>query len=119
MGEAAREAAGDDERFIRRLREDERLPDMLVQAGDAASRTSWEAKRMTMGWVLGQAVHDDADIDDYAALLSALSALEAVHFRLLAQIEVNVPMPPFAGHTIPEPYSSQLIAQGVVRQESS
>ena len=86
---------------------------MLVEAGEAARRTSWEAKRITMGQVLAHAMSDDADIDYDAALLSALAALEAVHFRYLGQIAADPPTP-WTGPKVSEPYGSQLIAQGVV-----
>jgi hypothetical protein len=105
MARAARDEVGDDERLVRRLTEDERLRDMLVEASEAALRTSWEAKRITMGRVLAKAMADDADIDSYAAFLSALASLEAVHFGILAR--------PLSG-PVPEPYRTQLIAQGVV-----
>ena len=56
---------------------------------------------------------DDADIDDHAALLGALAALEAPHFHWLGQVAVDVPRPPGVG-VIPEPYRSQLVGQGAV-----
>ena len=120
MGEAAQDAAGDDERLIRRLGEDERLLDMLALASEAAQRTSWKAKRVAMGRVLGQAMQDDADIDEDAALLAALAALEAVHFRLLKGMAVKPPQPPpLAEAVISEPYRSQLIAQGTLELGAS
>jgi hypothetical protein len=116
MGQALRDCVGDDDLLIERLKDNERLLDMLVEAGEAARGTSWEAKRIAMGRVLAHAISDDADIDYDAALLSALAALEAVHLRYIAQIaDANdKPMPPQAGHLVLEPYRSHLIAQGVL-----
>jgi hypothetical protein len=114
----ARDTFGHDELFVQRLTESPRLRDMFVEAADAARQTDWEAKRLTMARVVAHAMTDDADVDYDAALLSTLIALEAVHFRYLARIEVEVPMPPLSGHPVPEPYKSRLIAQGVVQTGS-
>lgn len=116
VANSAREVVDDDERFVRRLQDDERLRDMLREALEAGARTSVEAKRIAMGRVLGQAVKDDAQIDDSAAMLQALAALENPHFALLARIRT------FAdsagqlggGFGVPEPYKSALIAEGLV-----
>ncbi len=113
-GMAARETAGD-ERLLRRLREDERLLDMLTMAVEAGRRTTWEAKRVTMGRVLGRATFDDADIDDNAALLATLAALEAPHFRWLAEIE-QLPATPGARVVVPEPYNAVIRANGLVTE---
>jgi hypothetical protein len=116
IGQIAGEAAstfGDDERLAQRLLSNERFTDLLVVAVEAGRRTSWEAKRITMGRVLGHAMTDDADIDDHAALLMALAVLEAVHFHYLGRIAVEASTPPL-GHVVPEPYRAQLVAQGVV-----
>jgi hypothetical protein len=75
MGEAARDKVNDDERFVQRLMENERLVDLLVEAAEAARRSSWEAKRTSMGRVVAQAVIDDAEIDDSAETLNALIGL--------------------------------------------
>lgn len=114
VGETLRDAVGDDDRLIRRLSDNERLMDMLVEAGEAARRTSWEAKRITMGRVLAHAVTDDAEIDYDAALVSTLAALEQVHFRLLGQITVDAPTA-WSGPKVGEPYRSHLLGHGLVQ----
>ena len=72
MGSEARDVVMDDERFIERLQENERLRDLLVQAAEAARRTAWQAKRVILGRVVGQAVVDEAQVDESAALVAAL-----------------------------------------------
>lgn len=115
MGTAARDDFGDDEAFVDRLRSDERLLDMLVEAAEAARRTEMEAKRIAMGRVLAQAMKDDAQIDDSAAMLRALAGLEAPHFRVLARLAAQPRVQIGAGdEDVPEPYLSQVIAAGVL-----
>lgn len=114
MGEAAREAFDDDETFVRRLQGDERLLDMLVTAGEAARRTSWEAKRITMGRVLAHAMSDDADVDEDAVLLAAMATLEAVDFEWLGKSIAFHSGRHVGAFQIPEPYASRLVAAGVV-----
>ena len=88
---------------------------IFAEAVDAVARTTWDSKRITMDAVVGQAALDDADIDESAALVAALSVLEAPHFRLLATLAANPPQPPpVAAPDVPEPYRSQLIAQGAL-----
>jgi hypothetical protein len=113
MAAEARRAMGDDELLALKLQEDERYLDLLVVAIEAVRRTSWEGKRITMGRLLGHALTDDADIDEDAALMSALAALEAPHFRLLAEVERHDREPESEPPTIPEPYRSALLAEGV------
>jgi hypothetical protein len=116
MGATARDEFGDDEAFVDRLRSDERLLDMLVEAAEAAQRTSVEAKRIAMGRVLAQAMKDDARIDDSAAMLRALAEFEGPHFRILARLGTQPRVQIGAGNEeVPEPYLSQIMAQGVLR----
>jgi hypothetical protein len=114
MGTEAREEFGNDEEFVDRLSEDERLLDMLVQAADASSRTPMESKRIAMGRVLAQAMKDDAQIDYSAAMLRALSAVEAPHVRILARLAQESRTQIGPGNEVPEPYLSQIVAQGLV-----
>jgi hypothetical protein len=113
---AAQAVVDDDQRFLDRIAGDERLRDMLWTALDAGARTPNEAKRVAMGRVVGQAVNDDAQIDDSAALLQALAAFEAPHFALLAKFQTQRDSASdlYGGFQAPEPYRSALIAQGVV-----
>jgi hypothetical protein len=117
MANETRELVGDDEKFLSALRHDNRLLDILRDAADAAGRTEWQAKRRAMGRVLGQAVLDDAQVDELAIMLVALQALEPIHYRYLAQLEL-APEAPFQNleedHLVPEPYRSHLLAAGVV-----
>ncbi|MGH9057704.1 MAG: hypothetical protein ACRDYY_17880 [Acidimicrobiales bacterium] len=115
IGEVAREAVDDDEFFIRRLAENERLVDMLQLAVEGGRRSAWEAKRIAMGRVLGHAISDDAEIDEDAALLTALGALNnAVHFHWLGKLK-NFYSRLHAGHLqVPQPYASALVAVGAV-----
>ena len=106
---AGREVVDDDARFVRRIGEDERLRDMLKEALEAGVRSSNEAKRIAMGKVLGQAVSDDAQIDDDAAMVHALASLDSPHFALMAKMGEAM-----TRDTLPEPYRSALVAQGVV-----
>lgn len=108
-------AYGDDSELADRLTSDERFVDMMMLAFESGRRSSWEAKRIAMGRVLGQAMKDDADIDNLAALERALAALEAPHFHWLRVASTEPPQVPLSGHPIPEPYASQLTAQGVVQ----
>jgi hypothetical protein len=116
VANAAREVVDHDATFVRRVEQDERLRDMLREALEAGARTSNEAKRVAMGRVLGQAVKDDAQIDDSAAMLQALAALESPHFALLARLETerDSASEVIRGLRVPEPYRSELIAQGLV-----
>lgn len=117
MAAEVRKTVGDDELLASKLQEDERFIDLLVVAIESVRRTSWEGKRITMGRLLGHALADDADVDEDAALVSALAALEAPHFRYLAQVEQAAPS--LHGTNLPEPYNSALIAQGVVDYSAS
>jgi hypothetical protein len=114
MAAEARAAVGDDALLALKLQEDERFIDLLVVAVEAARRTSWDGTRITMGRLLGHALTDDADIDEDAALIVALAALEGPHFKFLATLEAydftELPQP---DPTPPEPYKSALISQGV------
>lgn len=120
--ESAAEAyGGTTEELGQRLLDDERFVDLFATGLLAALRTESDAKRSAMARVLGQALQDDAKIDDDAALLTTLAALEAPHFRLLAELEAGMwhefgPTPQ-GGHPqerIPEPYRAALIANGLV-----
>ncbi len=115
VANAARGVVDDDVRFVKRVGEDERLRDMLREALEAGARSSNEAKRVAMGRVVGQAINDDAQLDDDAALLHALAALDSPHFALLARLEdrerSRPPSPPIQ---VDEPYKSALLGQGVV-----
>lgn len=122
MAEAARDAAGeqDDEQLLRRITADDRLVDLIAIAVDGARRSAWEAKRVTMGRVLGSALTDDADIDDSAAMLAALAVFEAPHFRYLETLASEPPPPPpLVEMPILEPYRSQLVAHGAVELGAS
>ncbi len=115
MAESTRETVGDDNLIIQRLTEDERLVDLLAAAVDGARRSSFEPKRIALGRVLAQALTDDANILEDAALITALAALEAPHIQHLARLAAEPPQPaPLAATVVPEPYRSQLVAQGVV-----
>jgi hypothetical protein len=114
MGEAAREALDDDEKYVQRLHDDDRLLEMLVTAGDAARRTSWRAKRITMGRVLAHAMADDAVIDGDSVLLAAIATLEAVDFQWLGKLIAFHSGRHLGALEIPEPYASRLIGAGVV-----
>ncbi len=104
-GEVARETVGDDDAFVKRLQEDPVLADMLVEAAEAASRTDLSAKRRAMGRVVGNAVRDDALIEEGQLLLAALRDLEAPHFVLLARIEAGEHQD-VAAVPLPEPVRS-------------
>ena len=117
MGEAARDEVTDDERFIRRVRRTTTL-DILVEAAEAARCTSW-----------GEADHHGTRprplcvttpaLTNPPPSLTALAALEAPHFHWMAKIAAeSPPQAPLSGHPVPEPYNSQLIAQGVVQLAS-
>lgn len=117
MAESARSVVNDDKRFVQALKDDERLLDMLMEAAESSARTAWEAKRVTMGKVLGQAALDNAQVDELAVMIAALQQLEPIHFRYLATLE-DSPEAPFQNleedMLIPEPYRSRLQATGVV-----
>ncbi len=116
VANAARGVVDDDVRFLERVGEDERLRDMLREALDAGARSSDEAKRVAMGRVLGQAINDDAQIDDDAALLHALAALDSPHFAFLAKLQYREQSEPLTALAeVREPYRSALVAQGCVR----
>ncbi|MGH9076498.1 MAG: hypothetical protein ACRDY0_03440 [Acidimicrobiales bacterium] len=121
MGIEARDSVMDDQRFIERLKDNERLRDLLVQAAEAARRTAWQAKRVVLGRVVGQAVVDDAQVDESAALVAALASLEPPHVRYLTLIaggqwREGAPVPDGArpAEPVPEPYRAALIAHGLV-----
>ena len=115
MAGAARETVGDDDLMVRRLADDERLMDLLAAAVAGARSSSYEAKRIALGRVLAHAFTDDAAILEDAALISALGALEATHIRFLARLAADPPPPaPLAAAEVPEPYRSQLVAQGAI-----
>jgi len=121
MTEAARAEAGGDDRLLERLRSDDRFIDMVVVAVEGARRTAWEAKRILLGRVLGQAFTDDADIDDAAMLLTTLKAIEAPHVRILAGVALgrlreSGPTPPGLppAQRLPEPYRAALLSHGLV-----
>jgi hypothetical protein len=117
MTEKARETVGNDEKFVHALRSDPRLVDMLMGAAQAAGQSDWRAKRLTMGLLLGQAILDAGQMDKLATMLSAVTALEPVHFRYLSDL-VRSPerSSPAADEStlVPEPYRSHLLAVGVV-----
>ncbi len=111
---------GSTEELGERLLSSERFVDMFATALLAARRTDNDEKRVAMARVLGQAMQDDADLDEDAALLTALAALEAPHFRILKTMTVTPPPPPpLAEAVISEPYRSQLIAQGTLELGAS
>lgn len=112
-GELARETVGDDDAFVKRLQEDPVLADMLVEASETASRTALSAKRRAMGRVVGNAVRDDALIEEGQLLLAALRDLEAPHFLLLARIEAGEQQN-LAAVPLPEPVRSGLVRHGAV-----
>jgi hypothetical protein len=67
-----------------------------------------------MGRALGQAILDDEQLEDMSALLSALAALGAPHFKYLALIEQEATQSPLAMTVVREPYNSALQSQGLV-----
>ena len=124
VGNAAREATGDDGLLVRRLEQDERLRDMLLEAVEAGARSSHEPKRVAMGRVLAQAVNDDAQLDDSAALVHALAELDSPHFAIMAKLEnrrrnLRKGIRPQPEIEVPEPYRSALLGQGVVWSRDS
>lgn len=65
---------------------------------------------------LAQAVTDDADIDEHAALIAALAALEAPHFRYLARF-ANATVADYVREgQIPQPYRAALLSTGVLEE---
>jgi hypothetical protein len=114
FAERTRQEVGDDGLFVDRLAENEQLRDQLVYSSWDASRTTLRAKRLAMGRALGQAMLDDEQIDDTAALLSTLAVLEAPHFKFLAQVEAAEPIPPTQQLVFPEPYDSVIQSHGLV-----
>jgi hypothetical protein len=86
-GAAAIEEAGDAELFLQRVREDERLAYMLLNAAEAAERSSLVEKRILLGRVVGRAAKDPALIDESELLTAALRDLDAPHLQALAELE--------------------------------
>jgi hypothetical protein len=86
-GVAAIEEAGDPELFLQRVSDDERLAYMLLNAAEAAERTSLAAKRRLLGRVVGRAARDPAPIDESDLFTAALRDLDAPHLRVLAELE--------------------------------
>lgn len=111
-GASARDFVGDDETFVARLKADERLSVMLVEASETACGTRLRAKRIAMGRVVGQAIRDDALIEESQLLFLALRDLDAPHFRLLAEIEGVEDIEEFG--LVQEPMRSALMRHGVV-----
>lgn len=77
----------DGEWFIKRLREEERLAFLFLDALDAAGRTAIREKRRLLGMTVGRAVLDDAQIDNAELVVAALRDLDAIHFRLLEELQ--------------------------------
>lgn len=117
LGELVRAAVADDDRLATRLREDERLADMLVRAAETARYTSARAKRAAMGRVVAAAITDRAQVDRSQLLLAALIDLDAPHFALLAKLaegkRAGDEGQPVAVPT-PEPLKAALIRHGLV-----
>lgn len=118
---AAEAYGGTTEQLGQRLLDDERFVDLFATGLLAARRTQSDAKRNAMARVLGRALQDDAEIDDDAALLTTLAALDAPHFRLLAELEAGTwrefgptPQDGRPSERVPEPYRAALIANGLV-----
>jgi hypothetical protein len=86
VGMTAVEAAGSPEVLLAAVQRDERVADLLVTAGFAASQTSVEGKRRAMGRVVGRAAQDDAAIDESQLMLRVLIDLDAPEFNVLARI---------------------------------
>ena len=74
------------EEVIGRLRADERFGEVFLRAATAVAVTHWEPKRKAMGRVVGQALGDDAAVDESEMLLLALEELGAPHFAALARL---------------------------------
>jgi len=86
-GAAAIEEAGDAELFLERVGQDERLAYMLLNAAEAAERTSLGEKRRLLGRVVGRAAKDPALIDESELLTAALRDLDVPHLQALAELE--------------------------------
>ena len=86
-GAAAIQEAGDPELFLDRVEQDERLAYMLMNAVEAAERTSLGAKRRLLGRVVGRAAKDPALIDESELLTAALRDLDGPHLQALAELE--------------------------------
>lgn len=85
--EIAMRLVDDGELFIKRVSEEERLTHLFLDAMDAASRTALREKRRLLGLTVGRAVLDDAQIDNAELVVAALKDLDAVHFRLLEELQ--------------------------------
>lgn len=86
-GAAAIAEVGDPELFLQRIQQDERLAYMLLNAAEAAERSSLAAKRRLLGRVVGRAARDPALIDEGELLVAALSDLDVPHMRALADLD--------------------------------
>ena len=82
--DAAIQAAGlRPEDFLRQVADNERLSELFWFAMDAATRTTIEEKRRTLGRLFSSGIIDDAKIDEMEIFLRTLAALEAPELRVL------------------------------------
>lgn len=81
-----RDAAGDEQRLVRGIQQSEDIDILVIDALEAAARTSLADKRLLLGRVIGRAVLDDALIDDAQLITAALREVDAVHIRALERL---------------------------------
>lgn len=86
-GRAAIEEIGDADLLVERLRDDERLAYLFLNALEAAERTALRGKRRLLGRVIGRAAKDAALLDESELLAAALRDLDAPHLQALADVE--------------------------------
>lgn len=100
---AAREANREVSDLLERIEANDDLAVLAAQVLDAAMRTAMEQKVRLLGRALGQAVADDAMVDESILVTAALAELEPPHLRVLASI---------ASRPIPETHESPVIIDG-------
>jgi hypothetical protein len=117
VGRYAIAEAGNPDTLLAAVQRNERLADMLVSAGFAASETPVQEKRRAMGRVIGRAARDDATIDDGQLMLRLLINLDAPEFHVLgriADVDGDQDAVRAVADKAPQPIVSALIAHGVV-----
>lgn len=67
------------------------LSALFVQVIGATNRSAYEAKLLALGRVLGQAVVDDAKVDESVILTGVITDLEPPHVRVLQHLSWETP----------------------------
>ncbi len=99
---AAHEAGGYED-LVDRLRVDEALQVMMLEALELAARTADARKRRLAGRVVGRAAADSARIDTAQLVTRALRGLDAPHLAALVRVRsIEMAHLPFEERTVPE-----------------